>query len=424
MKRVPILCTALFGAVAVAQDKVDLRIQDSQKSLRYTIESSTKSVSVRATTVDGEPMEGRGPTGPTNSARSQKVVFDEGRAEQGLWRNYVAAKATVERPDETGGVDKQELEGGLTGQRVFLVEDDRGVVAHLGSPDGEELPRAAARGIPGKTSFAGITPSEPVAVGAEFELGAKFLSSLKSLGQPVTPAMNADQRGGGNAPEGGGRRRPGAEGGQPPEGGGRRRPGAGEPGQPQGGEPQGGGGERRPGRGQGGAGGQGGGQGGAGGAGGFGRMGGGFGGGSNVVGLLTNDRLEGKVMAKLVGVENGIAKLSFSGKRGAEGSIQDLGLAQGLFGGGRGGRGGQGGGGGGQMPDGDGAAELELGGELWIDVASHQLVKLVLEGKSKVKTSMEMDRGGQVMGIESSNDDTFRYAVQVENAPEQGTDKK
>jgi len=129
-------------------------------------------------------------------------------------------------------------------------------------------------------------------------------------------------------------------------------------------------------------------------------------------------------MAKLVGVENGIAKLSFSGKRGAEGSIQDLGLAQGLFGGGRGGRGGQGGGGGGQMPDGDGAAELELGGELWIDVASHQLVKLVLEGKSKVKTSMEMDRGGQVMGIESSNDDTFRYAVQVENAPEQGTDKK
>ena len=67
MKRVPILCTVLFGAVAVAQDKVDLRIQDSQKALRYTIESSTKSVTARATTVDGEPMEGRGPTGPTNS---------------------------------------------------------------------------------------------------------------------------------------------------------------------------------------------------------------------------------------------------------------------------------------------------------------------------------------------------------------------
>lgn len=89
-------------------------------------------------------------------------------------------------------------------------------------------------------------------------------------------------------------------------------------------------------------------------------------------------------------------------------------------------RGGQGGGQGGGAPaiDGDAAAELEVAGELWIDVASHQLVKLVLEGKSKLQMNSEMDRNGQVMGIESKSDDSFRYALAVQPAPEQAEAKK
>jgi hypothetical protein len=431
MKRVPILCTALLSAVVVAQDKVDLRLQAAQKPLRYTIESTTKGVTERAITVDGEAMEGRGPTGPTNSARTQTVVFDEGRADNGIWRLYVTAKATTERPDDTGGVAKQEIEGSLAGQRLFLIEDDRGVVARVGSADGEELPRGMGRGLPGATNFAGITPSEPVAVGGEFELSAGFLASLRNLNHPVTPAMNAGGRGGENAPQGG-RRRPGAEGAEGGEAGagGRRRPGGAEQGQPEGGE------GRQP-RGQGGQGGQGGqrerGQGGQPGQGapGGGRFGGGafggaMGGGTNVLGLLANEKLEGKLIAKLVGVENGVAKLTLAGKRAAEGGIDELGLAGMMMGGGRMGRGGQGGGQGGGAPaiDGDAAAELEVAGELWIDVASHQLVKLVLEGKSKLHMNSEMDRNGQVMGIESKSDDSFRYAVAVQPAPEQAEAKK
>lgn len=144
-----------------------------------------------------------------------------------------------------------------------------------------------------------------------------------------------------------------------------------------------------------------------------------MGGGVDATGLLSNEHLEGKFMAKLVAVDGNVAKLKLSGKRSGEGSIEELGLMQaGRFG--RGGAGGQGGQRGGNIPtpEGDGAAEVTLAGELWIDVANHQLVKLVIEGTAKQHTNLEMDMGDRgVMGIETKGDETYRYAVQVTEAP-------
>jgi hypothetical protein len=401
MKTIPLVSPLFLAALVTAQDKVDLSVVDAKSPIKVSIQSSSKSVNEIKMTVDGEPMQGgRGPAGPTKQSRNQTVVFVEGPGDGHTWREYQKLTATTARPDDTGGTDNQETEGGLIGKQLQLVQDDRGVSAKL---DGEELPAMVARQLPGRLSFQGITPKTPVAIGEEFELSAAFLESFKQLNHPVLPAamLSAGRRG-----EGG----PGAPGGQ----GGRRRPGAGGEGDQggQGGEPAAGQPRGRQ-RGQGGQAGQGG-QGGQR-AGFAGRMGG-FGGGMSGAALLSNPNLEGKIVAKLESVDGDVAKISFQGARKGEGSLQDLGIGLGALGGGRGGRGGAGGGG--FAMEGEGAAEVTLAGELWIDTQAHRVVKLVVEGKASQETLSERDMGDRgLMEIEAKGADEFRLVVETESAP-------
>lgn len=414
MKPFTLVSPLVLAAIVGAQDTIDLSVVDAKSPIKVSIQSSSKSVTEVKTTIDGEPMQGgRGPAGPMNQSRSQTVVFVEGPGEGHLWREYQKLNATTARPDDTGGTDSQETEGGLVGKQLQIVQDDRGVSAKI---DGEDVPAMVARQLPGRLSFAGIMPKDAVAVGAEFKLSSAFLESFKQLNHPVVPAaMLAGRRGegaaGGPGQGGqgqGGRRRPGAgtEGGQGGQGGQGGEPNAGQPRQRQ--------------RGQGGQGGEGGQQGGA--RGGFaGRMGGMMGGMGGVSGttLLANPNLEGDLTAVLKTVDGHIAKISFQGGRKGEGSLQDLGIGMGAMAGGRGGRGGAGGaGGGGFAMEGEGAAEVSVTGEIWIDTQAHRVVKLVVEGKATQETLSERDMGDRgVLEIEAKGSDEFRVVVETEIAP-------
>lgn len=388
MQRLTLLSVGLLSAAAFAQDKVDIRIQDPAKPTRYTIESSAKSTSDREMLVDGEPAgggRGGGFGGGGETTTNQTVVFDEGKDDGATWRVYRKADAKVERPDRNGEMQTNEIEGGMLGERLYLIEDDRGPVVLRGAKDGEELPQMLARGLPRGTSFAGILPKEAVAVGEEFELPAGFVAAMAGLIHPVRPQMDPEAfrgRGGGQQ-------------------GGRGQGGRGQGGQ-QGGEQ---GGRGQGGRGQGGraAGGQ--------------RAFGGFGARgvptAESFTLLSNDKLQGKLMAKVVGIDGGIARIQFSGVREAEGNPADLGMFGGF--GGRGGRGGRGGGG--QAPEGDASAKLKLGGEIWVNTESHELVKLVVEGSSNTSSHIVMSRGDREMEMNNKSDGTFRVAVKAEPAP-------
>ncbi|MGA1525875.1 MAG: hypothetical protein ACO4CZ_18065, partial [Planctomycetota bacterium] len=180
------------------------------------------------------------------------------------------------------------------------------------------------------------------------------------------------------------------------------------------------GGAERPQRGQRAAGGGAGGPGGAGGRGGMAGMMGMLGGDQNLT-LIANDKLEGKVLGKVVEVKDGVAKIEFQGVRAVEGDIAELGMS--MLGGGRGGRGGfggrggQGGGqGGGFGVEGEGSMKVELAGAIWVDVDQHALVKLVVEGKSTTWTEARMGGGDREIEMSGSSEGEFRYAVETGEA--------
>jgi hypothetical protein len=405
MMRYTMLSVGLLSAAALGQDKIDLTIQPAAKAVRYTIESRSSSTSEREVLVDGEPMEGRGGFGGGGgggaTARESKVVFDEGREGGTTWRIYRHATAKMAMPGRDGEPVENEVEGGMLNERLSIVEDDRGVVVTREGDEGGELPPMMSRGIPTRTEFAGITPKDGVAVGAEFDLPAAFLAMFSSIDHPVRPAFDPEAFAG----RGGGQRPPRGEGAG--EGGGQRPPrgeGAGE------GEGQ------RPPRGQGGQAGQAGAR-----FGGAGMMG--MFGGDPTLRLLTNDKLNGKVVGKLVEVKDGIARIQIQGTREAEGTLEEIGMA--ALGGAAGGRGGRGGRGGGQAPaaGGDGSVKLTLAGEIWVDVAQHALVKIVVEGKSHTTTQARMDRNEREIEMNATTDATFRYAVTAETSPEAGEGK-
>ncbi|MDA0935400.1 MAG: hypothetical protein O3C51_18290, partial [Planctomycetota bacterium] len=172
-------------------------------------------------------------------------------------------------------------------------------------------------------------------------------------------------------------------------------------------------GTERPQRGQRGAGGANA-AGGFGGRGGMAGMMGMFGGDQNLT-LIANDKLEGKVLGKVVEVKDGIAKIEFDGLREVEGDIAELGMS--MLGGGRGGfggRGGQGGGqGGGFGVEGEGSMKVELAGAIWVNVDQHALVKLVVEGKSTTWTEARMGGGDREIEMSGSSEGEFRYAVET-----------
>src|SRR5690606_13754795 len=165
------------------------------------------------------PAGGRGGFGGAGgeTSSSQRVVFDEGREDGSTWRVYRTATAKVTSPGRDGEPVEREVEGGMIGERLYLVEDDRGLVVMRGAPDGEELPPFAARDLPARTDFAGILPDGPVTVGEDCELPPEFARALGSLVHPVRPAMTPGARRGGD-PEAGAPGR--GQGGQAGRGGG------------------------------------------------------------------------------------------------------------------------------------------------------------------------------------------------------------
>jgi len=392
----PLTLTASLMAVAMnaslAAQEVDLTIKPAaDQALRYTISSKSAIDRQNETLVNGEAPNfgggggrgGRGGFGGANGTTKidTTLVFDEGREGSQTWRAYQKAESTVETPGADGEANEQTIQGGLVGKKIFLSEDDGGIVAREGSAKGEDLPVQMTRGLPVVTSFAGLTPDKTIAVGGEFEISASFPKALKSLMHPV---------------------RPEAAGG----GGGRRN---------RGGDDQGGGGQ---GRGQG-----------RGGRGGFGR------GAPTDAALeaIANDKLTCKGAGKLVSVEEKdgaqLATVSFNATLSGKGTPTALGLnalggGRGGFGrgGGRGGRGGRGGGGATDQEDtGKAEAQVDVKGTMVIDVATHTLRELKLEGKMKTNSHTErtFERGGEEMDIESTAtaEGTFEVTVTCEQAP-------
>jgi hypothetical protein len=421
MIRFSLLPVVALTAALPAQDKVDISIQKPSKAVRYTIETRSSNQSEREVLVDGEPMGGGrggfggGANGTTK--RETRLIFDEGQADGGTWRVYRTATTKSEMPGRDGEPATNEIEGGLVGTRLRIVEDDRGTVIEADGDGAEELSPMATRGVPAATSFAGITPAGGVEIGTEFELPAAFFTALQGIDHPVRPAMDPSAFGGAFGGRGG--RNPAGDGG---DAGGRGaggdaggRGGRGQRGQ--GGAGGDAGGAERPQRGQRAAGGGAGGPGGAGGRGGMAGMMGMLGGDQNLT-LIANDKLEGKVLGKVVEVKDGVAKIEFQGVRAVEGDIAELGMS--MLGGGRGGRGGfggrggQGGGqGGGFGVEGEGSMKVELAGAIWVDVDQHALVKLVVEGKSTTWTEARMGGGDREIEMSGSSEGEFRYAVET-----------
>ncbi len=413
MIRFSLIPVVVLTAALPAQDKIDVSIQKPSKPVRYTIESRSSNQSEREVLVDGEPMGGgRGGFGGAGAngttKRETRLIFDEGQGDGGVWRVYRTATAKSEMPGRDGEPATNEVEGGLVGMRLRIVEDDRGTVVEADGDEAEELSPMATRGVPAATSFAGITPTGGVEIGAEFELPAAFFTALQGIDHPIRPAMDPNAFGG--AFGGRGARPQGGDTGG--EGDAAGRGGRGQRGQrPQGGTE--GGGTERPQRGQRGAGGAGG----PGGRGGMAGMMGMFGGDQNLT-LIGNDKLEGKILGKVVEVKDGVAKIEFQGVRAVEGDIAELGMS--MLGGGRGGRGGfggrggQGGGqGGGFGVEGEGSMKVELAGAIWVDVDQHALVKLVVEGKSTTWTEARMGGGDREIEMNGSSEGEFRYAVET-----------
>lgn len=388
-----LVSAALLTTPLRAQETVDLQITAPAKPVRYTIES--KSATEREVLVDGAVPEGRGRgmggRGPTKSEST--VVFDEGQDGSSTWRVYRKAAAKVETQGRDGEPRTNEIEGGMIGERLHIVEDDRGVVIRRGDADGDELPRMLAMGVTPRTAFAGITPSEPVTVGEEFEMPATFVASLRSLMHPVRPAIDPERAGRG------GERPP--RGGDAGEGEGRGERGRGQGGRGQAGRGQGGSGGDA-------AGGERGQRGARDAAGRFGGMRGMMGSVDTTLPLVASSSLKGKIVGKVVEVQDGIAKVELRGTREGDGAIPEISGGRG-----RRGRGGRGAGG----NPAEGSAKLDLTGTLWVDVGSHSLVKLVLEGTSKTEQTMTARND---MEITTKANGTFRYAVAAEAAPADG----
>ncbi|MBK8978043.1 MAG: hypothetical protein IPM29_19225 [Planctomycetes bacterium] len=375
------LVTNLALVAAATAQGVPLVIKPADGTVRYTVDTRDHTVAETSITVDGQPFEGRGGrmAGPRETDASSHVVFDEQAADGVVQRTYVEGRASMTMPGRDGEPMEQEVESGLVGTPLFIVEDDRGVVVLQGSADGEELPRFAAMGMPPRVSFAGITPDKSIDVGGQFELPAAFLQSFAMINHPVRPAMEPGARGPG------GRQPPGE--GQPPERG-----------------------QGAPQRGQFG-----------------GRVGGGMGrmGGGADFAMLAAPGLSGAITGELYANEGGIAKIRIKGVRQGEGDFAELGLTpqprrpaggEDPSAGGDNPRGPGRGGFGGMAPQ-TGKVAVELAGELWIDTRTHQLVKLVVEGNATMASSRSMDRGGQQMDMATETHRTFRVAVEAGPAP-------
>jgi hypothetical protein len=404
----PLTLTAGLLAAAASAQNVDLTIKPSKdKALRYTITSQSEISNDREMIINGEPREG-GPGGMSGVTKTDvQVEFDEGSADNQTWRAYRKAEAVVERPGFDGELSEQKVSGGLAGKKVFLSEDDGGVVARENDAKGKTLPAAMTRGLPVSTTFAGFAPKEPVGIGQEFDLSASLPKALKSLVHPVRPQVDENAEG---APGQRGRRGGGEGQGQGQGQGGR----GGEQGADEEGQARG----RRGGRG------------GEGGFGGGGRGPGGFGrGGVQDTALETavNDKLTCKASGKLVSVEERdgmkLATVSFNATMSGKGTPTQLGI--GAFGGGRFGGGGRGFGGGGrggqggepQEDTGKAEANVTLTGSMVIDVNSHTLRELTIDGKlkttSQTKHSFERPDTGEEMDIEVNADADGTFKVKV-----------
>jgi hypothetical protein len=409
MKRyLPLTLAAGLVSAAASAQTVDLTIKPaSDKALRYTITSQSEITNERETLVNGEPREGGFGGGSGVTKTDVQVVFDEGSADNQTWRAYHKAQAVVERPGRDGEPMEQKISGGLAGKKVYLSEDDGGVVAREGDAKGKTLPAALTRGLPVGTTFAGFAPKGPVAVGQEFDLSASLPQALKSLVHPVRPQADEDAE-----PAAGQRRRGEGQG----EGQGQRARRGGEQGGEEGAEQ---GGDEPPRRARGGRG-----------EGGFGGRGPGGFGARNVrdIALETavNDKLSCKATGKLVAVEERdgmqLATISFNATMSGKGTPTQLGLGGfgggrgfGGFGGGQGGRGGQGGEP--QEDTGKAEANVALTGSIVIDVASHTLRELTIDGKLKTTShttrSFERPDSGEAMDIEINADSDGTFKVKV-----------
>ena len=83
--------------------------------------------------------------------------------------------------------------------------------------------------------------------------------------------------------------------------------------------------------------------------------------------------------------------------------------------GGRGGRGGQDGGNSSNAVD----ASLDINGQIWIDLATHQVSDLRIKDKVAVAqtTNMTFGRDGEEMDIESNNDTKGKFEVKLHCKP-------
>jgi hypothetical protein len=378
-------------AAIAAQD--DSGKTTASKPVQFTIESKSEIKTDRKITVDGEEFDGAGfgggrggfgGGGSGTTKTSIKLVFSEGTEDGSTWRDYQVAEASTTRPGSDGDQDYT-VKSALSGKKVFVLSDDRGVVLREGSTKGSELPANLANGIPTRVSLSGLSPEGGLLVGKQFDVSKTFRDALKTVIHPIRPDA-ATGRGEG----GGGARGRGQGGGQGDEGA------------------QGRGG--RQGRG----------------AGGEGR---GFGGPRGVedaaLGTLTNDKLDGKVSGKVVEIiqQDGLelAVVEIQGSLSGKGTPTALGLG-GAFGGrGAGGRAGGGGGGraGGGEDTGKASAQVAFTGRMLVDQASNSVRELKIEGtlKSDSESVRTMGRDGEEREIETKSNSEGTFSLQVAAKP-------
>ena len=141
---------------------------------------------------------------------------------------------------------------------------------------------------------------------------------------------------------------------------------------------------------------------------------------SVVAQLIGGGKLKSDVTGTLVSVENGRAVIDISGKLTGKGSNEELGLpnARSMWGG-RGGRGGRGGQSGGNSANAVNAS-MDINGQIWVDLASHQVSDMKIKGKVSVAQTSNMTRegrDGEEMSIESTNDTKGRFEVKLHCEP-------
>lgn len=390
-----VLPLAMFAPALLAQEHTVTLKPQSDKPMRYTIESSSKIESEQKMLINGEEgnFGGRGggagrgapPQGPVST--QQKVVFVDG----GSWREYQTAEAKVTRPGWDGESSEQSVTGELQGKKLSLTAEP----AVMGDGD-KTTPLAAnvARGLPRKIDLSGLAPNKALALNGTYELGATFKDAIASLAHPIRAA-----RGDGAPGQGGGRRNRGNQGAD--AGGGA---GGGAGGDAAGGGAAGGGQRgQRGGRG----------------AGGFG------GGGADNVALqiLSAPGVQPKITGKLVKVENGLATIELSGDVSGKGAPDKLGLGVGMgnmMGRRRGGAGGD------QAAEppapavNDGNVKVTVAGTMVVDTASNSLRSLDLKGSVETKTHTEMSRegrDGETMEIERTATQKGDFTVKVASEP-------